>query len=221
MSNKTLIILIIILCLVIGAGVGAYFYLSKTKPEEISQEEGITPYQEEKKETEEQEEQPQRQAEEQEEEIPLPKYIEEGEAPFRISSKGKVYPKFKSGKWSKRPDFIIGGKDKRLEAEIKVQDPEGVSKVTLLAIGHKDNLRKEIELKLSDGDLKLGTWSGKFEIPEEFKRIYWTNFYAENKKGNKEFLDLDWHEGSTCPWGMTGNKTYPTCEIGSDEEGVR
>jgi len=234
MSNKTLIILIIILCLVIGAGVGAYFYLSKTKPEEIYQEETITPYQE-KKETEEQkqpqeqEKQPQKEIEkeqpqkEKEKPIPLPKYPWKGEYPFRVSSTKGVYPKFKSGKFSKRPMDIIGDVDKELKTSIKIEDPDGVSKVTLLIIGHKDNLRKEIELKLTDGDPKLGTWSAKFEIPKEMKRIFWTKFYAQNNKGKIEDLSLDWRPGATCPVATSGNQTFGTCNcaggevVGSDD----
>jgi len=212
MSKKTLIILIVVLCLVIGAGVGAYLYLSQIKYKEVSQEE-ITPSQEETQQEEASQEQT---AAESEEEIPLPEYIEEGEAPFRVSG-GKVYPKFKSGKWSKRPDFIVGGVDSELEAEIKVEDPDGVTRVWLVLIGHKDDLRKEIELKLTDGDSKLGTWSAKFDIPEEMKRIYWTKFYAKNNKGKEELLDLDWRPGNTCPISPTGNMTFGSCTVSSDE----
>ncbi len=154
-----------------------------------------------------------------EEELPYPKYPWIGEYPFRVSSQKGIYPKFKSGKFSKRPmDFIVGI-DKQISTSIKVSDPDGVSKVRLVVIGYKDDLKKEIELKLSDGDAKLGTWSGTVTIPETWQRIFWTNFYAENKAGKVESLHLDWRPGATCSFakGHLTNFGFGGCNVAQDE----
>lgn len=205
---KKILILIAVICIAVG---GFFWYLSIKDHEEITKskevgEEEAAPLEEEKvippKE---------------EEEIPLPKYTWDGEYSFRVSSEKGVYPKFKSGTFSKRPFDIIGGVDKELEASIVIEDPDGISEVELEIIGHEGDVGENIKLELSEGDSKLGTWSGKFEIPKEMKRIFWTNFYAWSNKGKIEDLSLDWRPGNTCPISPTGNLTFGNCFVYSDE----
>lgn len=144
-------------------------------------------------------------------------FMEDGEYSFRVSSAEGVYPKFISGKFSKRPMDVIAGVDKELEASIDVEDPDGISRVWLMVVGPKEDFKQEINLELSEGDLYSGTWLVKFEVPENMGRIFWTNFYVENKKGRKNDLSLDWRPGATCPVSTSGNHTFGNCNCAGGE----
>jgi len=209
---RYIIIIVVIACITIG---GFFWYVSEKESRETTEFKEGQEISKEGKYTEKEEHLPLPI----EEELPYPKYPCIGEYPFRVSSKKGVYPKFSSGKFSKRPmDFIVG-EDKELEASIKVEDPDGVAKVILEVVGYKNDFKKEVELKLSEGDSNSGTWSATLNIPEDFKRIFWTNFYVENKKGKKDTLHLDWRPGATCAFkkGNIADFGSGDCNIAQDE----
>ncbi|MBA7495917.1 hypothetical protein ES702_06513 [subsurface metagenome] len=211
---KKFVIIILVICVAIG---GFFWYISEKERKEIAEFKEGEEISKEEEYIEKKEEYPLLPLEE--ELLPYPKYPWIGEYPFRVSSGKGIYPKFKSGKFSKRPmDFVVG-EDKKLEASIKVEDPDGVSKVKLVVIGYKEDLEEEIEFKLSDGDSKSGTWSGTLAIPEEMKRIFWTNFYTESKSGKTEDLHLDWRPGATCAFKKGNITTFGSggCNVASDE----
>ncbi|MCD6500657.1 hypothetical protein J7K42_01400 [bacterium] len=113
-----------------------------------------------------------------------------GEYTFNVASASGVYPKFISGKFSKRPKDVKGGEP--LTASIKVEDPEGISEVKLVIIGQEESLEQEITLELIDGDQFSGVWQGDLTVLEGITKISWTNFFVKNKLGKKDNLNLKW-----------------------------
>jgi len=109
---------------------------------------------------------------------------------FSVSAAKGIYPKFISGKFSKRPPEIQGGEN--LTASIKLEDPDGISSVKLTVIGQEESLKEEIQLELVEGDEFSGVWQGNLTIPVEITEIFWTNFYAKNKSDKTEDLSLKW-----------------------------
>ena len=109
---------------------------------------------------------------------------------FHVSSASGVYPKFISGKFSKRPPEVQKGEN--LTISIKVEDPDGISTVKLVIVGQEETLKKEINLELVEGDELSGVWQGSLIIPKEWTKISWTNFYTKNKSGKEEDLNLRW-----------------------------
>lgn len=141
-----------------------------------------------------------------------------GQYPFRVSSPKGVYPKFGSGIFSKRPLDVIGGVDEEIIFSIKVEDPTGISRVWLVVVGQEESIRKEVNLEKTQGDIFLGTWSGRLVLPQGLERIFWTNFYAANIKDEIRDLSLDWRPGNTCPIEPSGNLTFSSsCTVEADE----
>jgi len=116
--------------------------------------------------------------------------LKEEEYGFNVSSAAGVYPKFISGKFSKRPPEVKGGEN--FNASIKAEDPDGISTVKLTLVGQEDSLKEEIQLELVEGDEFSGVWQGSLIIPDEWTKISWTNFYTQNKLGETEDLNLRW-----------------------------
>ena len=109
---------------------------------------------------------------------------------FHVSSAAGLYPKFISGKFSKRPAEIKTGET--LTTSIKVEDLDGISAAKLTVIGQEETLKQEINLELVEGDEFSGVWQGSFTISKEWTKISWTNFYIQSKSGKENKAELKW-----------------------------
>ena len=119
-----------------------------------------------------------------------PEEVEEEEYGFNVSSAAELYPKFISGKFSKRPSEVKGGET--FNVSIKTEDPDGISMAKMTVVGQEESLREEVRFELVTGDEFSGTWEGSLIIPQEITRISWTNIYIQNKSGKENKLEFKW-----------------------------
>lgn len=104
---------------------------------------------------------------------------------FKVGSAPGIYPKFVSGKLNPLKPKI----GEKQEISIKIRDPEGVLKVKGEIQDKDGNFIETLEFKLTEGDEKLGTWTGFWNV-HDVKDKFRVKFIAENKKKKKDDLTL-------------------------------
>ena len=100
---------------------------------------------------------------------------------------------------------------------VKVEDPDEINWIRA-DIEH-DNGVDTVMLALIEGDLKSGTWYGRWLVYDTHKETYHTTFTAQNRKGKQNSITLAWTD--SCPFPLSGNTSLSamggSCEIATTD----